>query len=199
MPDIDTQAFWDELESEMWDEISLLVISIVLAGISGGTISLPKKAQPFIDFDELYAKVLEFARNYRFEWIRGITEVTRRKTIKALTDWVRSGSPLSSLEQALAPLFGDARARRIAVTEVTRIFARGNQMAWEATGFVNKVKWNTAEDEKVCPICRPLDGTFIGIGDIDALPPAHVNCRCWIHPVLDDKAFEDRLDEILGL
>ena len=62
MPDIDTQAFWDELESEMWDEISLLVISIVLAGISGGTISLPKKAQPFIDFDELYAKVLEFAR-----------------------------------------------------------------------------------------------------------------------------------------
>ena len=112
---------------------------------------------------------------------------------------IRSGSPLSALEAALAPLFGDARARRIAVTEVTRLFARGNQMAWEETGFVNMVKWNTAEDELVCPVCRPLDGTMIGIGDIDAMPPAHVNCRCYITPIVDNKAFEKVLDDILGL
>lgn len=199
MADINTRAFWDELDGEMWDEISLLVIEVVLTGITNGTILLPKKAQPFINFDNLYTAVLEYAKNYRFEWIRGITEVTRQKTIKAITDWIRSGSPLSVLEKALEPLFGEARARRIAVTEVTRLFSHGNQMAWEATGFVNKVRWNTAEDELVCPICKPLDGTFIGIADIDALPPAHVNCRCYITPVVDEKAFSDKLDEILGL
>ena len=194
-----TQSFWDELDGEMWDEIALLVVSIILAGIEGGVTLLPKKAQPFVDFDDLYQSVLEYAKKYRFEWIRGITEVTRQKTVKAITDWIRSGSPLSALEAALEPLFGEMRAKRIAVTEVTRLFARGNQMAWEATGFVNSVKWMTAKDELVCPICRPLDGTIIGIGDIDAHPPGHVNCRCWIQPIVDDKAFEDRLDEILGL
>ena len=196
---MNTQSFWDERDNEMWDEIALLVVSIVLAGIEGGISLLPKKAQPFVNFDDLYQSVLEYAKTYRFEWIRGITEVTRQKTIKAITDWIRSGSPLSTLEKALVPLFGEMRAKRIAVTEVTRLFARGNQIAWESTGFVNSVKWMTAKDELVCPICRPLDGTIIGIGDIDAHPPGHTSCRCWIQPILDEKAFEEKLNEILGL
>ena len=199
MPDINTQAFWDSMDAGMWDDVSGLAIQIVLAGIEGGSTALPDDAQPFINFDDLYNKVLEFARKYRLDWIRNITEVTRKKTIKAIGDWIRSGSPLSTLEQVLEPLFGEMRAKRIATTEVTRLFAHGNQMAWEATGFVNSMKWMTAEDEKVCPICKPLDGTLIGIGDLDALPPAHVNCRCWVQPVVDDDAFSRKLDEILGL
>lgn len=199
MPDINTQSFWDELDGDMWDAVSLLVIEIVLLGITNAIAALPPAAQPFVNFDNLYSKVLEFSRTYRFEWIRGITDTTRAKTLKAITDWIRSGSPIDTLVKALEPLFGESRARRIAITEVTRLFARGNQLAWEETGFVNAVKWNTAEDEKVCPICRPLDGTLIGIDDIDAHPPAHVNCRCWIQPVVDEKAFERVLDNILGL
>ena len=183
----------------MWDDISGLVVQIILSGIEGGVASLPDSARPFIKFDELHAKVLEFAASYRFEWIKGITDTTRRQVTKAVVSWIRSGSPLSSLETVLTPLFGEERARRIAVTEVTRLFAIGNQLAWETTGFVNKMKWMTARDELVCPICKPLDGTFIGIGDINALPPAHVNCRCWIQPVVDEQAFSDLLDDILGL
>lgn len=199
MADINTQQFWNDLEDDMWDSVSLLVIEIILAGIEGGVASLPATSQPFINFDNLYARVLEFARSYRFEWIQGITETTRAKTIKAITDWIRSGSPLSALEKALEPLFGEARARRIAITEVTRLFARGNQIAWEETGFITQVRWNTARDELVCPVCRPLDGTLIGIGDIDAFPPAHVNCRCYVTPIVDEKSFEKKIDDILGL
>lgn len=172
MPDID----WDEFDEDIWAVLAALVVEIIMAGIAGGVSLLPAKATPFIDFDSLYAHVLEYVRTYRFEWIRGLTDFTRRQVVDIISNWIRSGSPLSALEQALIPIFGEARARRIAVTEVTRLFARGNQMAWEATGFVNAVKWMTAEDEKVCPICNELDGTLIGIGDIDALPPAHVNC-----------------------
>lgn len=197
--DINTNSFWDNIDSEMWDEIAQLVILSVMTGIDNGILLLPNKARPFVDLESIYDRVIEFARTYRFSWIRGITDATRQRVISSITQWIRSGSPLSALESALTPLFGEARARRIAVTEITRLFARGNQMAWEDTGFINKVKWNTSQDDKVCPICAPLDGTMIGIADIDALPPAHPNCRCWISPVLDEQAFEDKLDEILGL
>lgn len=199
MANINFNEFWDEMDGEMWDEIAVLVVSIILAGIDGGIALLPTRAKPFINLDGLYSRVLEFTRSYRFDWIRGITDYTRTQVMTAISDWIRSGSPLDALIEALAPLFGDARARRIAITEVTRLFARGNQMAWEETGFVNSVKWMTAEDEKVCPICNGLDGTIIGIGDIDAMPPAHTNCRCYIIPIVDEKAFENKLDEILGL
>ena len=197
--DINTSAFWDELDADMWDEVALLVIAVIMAGLESGITLLPSKAQPLINFDEYNAKIIEYARKYRFEWIRDITETARRQTIRIITDWLRSGSPLSVLADALTPLFGEARAKRIAVTEITRLYARGNQIAWEGTGFVGAVKWMTSKDDLVCPICAPLDGTIIGIGDIDAHPPAHVNCRCWIQPVLDESAFEKRLDEILGL
>lgn len=199
MADINTQSFWDSLDKDMWDETAEMAIAIVLAGIEGGTISLPESAQAFISYDELYAKVLEFAKKYRFTWISGITDVTRTQVMSAITNWIRSGSPLSVLESILTPLFGEARARRIAVTEVTRLFAEGNRLAWESTGFVNQMRWNTAEDEKVCKICGELDGTMIGIGDVDAIPPAHPNCRCYLTPVVDENAFSKKLDEILGL
>lgn len=37
--------------------------------------------------------------------------------------------------------------------------------------------WRTAADERVCPVCGPLDG---GEWPADAgpQPPAHPNCRC---------------------
>lgn len=41
--------------------------------------------------------------------------------------------------------------------------------------------WHTAEDEVVCGYCGPLDNKIVSIdelGSLDAVPPAHVNCRC---------------------
>jgi len=47
-------------------------------------------------------------------------------------------------------LFGRQRARRVAVTEVTRVYAAGNEEAWRATGYVTGKRWMTARDERVC-------------------------------------------------
>jgi hypothetical protein len=78
----------------------------------------------------------------------------------------------------------------IAVTEVTRSYAEGNQIAWKESGVVEGKEWNTANDEIVarCPICWPLHGVVIPIGEefdggFDG-PPAHPRCRCWITPVV---------------
>lgn len=45
---------------------------------------------------------------------------------------------------------------------------------------VQYVKWNTEEDEKVCPVCRPLDGKIYPIGK--APRKAHYSCRCYYTP-----------------
>lgn len=41
---------------------------------------------------------------------------------------------------------------------------------------VKKVKWVTAEDEKVCRACRKLDGKIFDIGKVPPRP--HYGCRC---------------------
>jgi SPP1 gp7 family putative phage head morphogenesis protein len=49
-----------------------------------------------------------------------------------------------------------------------------------------KVKWVTAHDERVCPICEPLDGMIFDINDPSLKTPpddTHENCRCELEPV----------------
>lgn len=46
---------------------------------------------------------------------------------------------------------------------------------------VEKVRWVTAEDEKVCEVCRKRNGK---IYPIDKLPPKpHYRCRCTYEPI----------------
>jgi hypothetical protein len=65
------------------------------------------------------------------------------------------------------------------------------------------MKWCTGEDDLVCPVCSELDGKVVGTGEVFApdidIPPAHVNCRCWIQPVVSEEKLANKLDNILGL
>lgn len=75
-----------------------------------------------------------------------------------------------------------SRAEATAVTEVTRASAQGQQITADLireTGFNVVDVWNTNNDGLVCPICAPRHRTVRGEA-WDAIPPAHVNCRCWI-------------------
>ena len=96
--------------------------------------------------------------------------------------------------------FNEERALRIAVTETTRIYAKGQMIAAqelkEQYPDVRIIKtWFTDNDDKVCEICGPLHGMTIDVDepfyDIeddlyqDGNPPAHVNCRCWIETSTD--------------
>lgn len=94
---------------------------------------------------------------------------------------------IPALIRALEPTFGPERARRIAVTESTRIFVEGQRQAEADDEFVTMFRMTTSRDERVCPICGPLDGAVRPkttytydhpqLGPI-AGPPFHVNCRC---------------------
>jgi SPP1 gp7 family putative phage head morphogenesis protein len=130
----------------------------------------------------------EWANRYTGELITMINDTTRRQVQQAVAQWIDNGDPLPALVRELAPTFGRQRAELIAATEVTRAYAEANRQAYIETGVVDSIEWRTAVDERVCPICGPLNGTqtdarnpnFGGRG----IPPAHPRCRCWSVPVI---------------
>jgi SPP1 gp7 family putative phage head morphogenesis protein len=187
--------FWSDEDNELWEQIATVMLSIYLQGVDGGVEALPAPVRVLANWDGINVSALEFAKTYRYQWIKGITDTTRQQTQKAITDWIASGAPLDSLELALEKTFGVVRAKMIAQTESTRVFALGNQQAWESTELVEQVVWQTVVDDRVCPICGPLHGTHIGIGDTDAYPPQHIGCRCYTLPVVSEEALARKLDE----
>lgn len=86
----------------------------------------------------------------------------------------------------------DERAFSIARNEAFTATSQGRQMYWNqlvTRGVLDPTtlrKWITAEDERVCPICRPmhnqvrkLNESFTkGTGGTTLTTPAHVTCRC---------------------
>jgi hypothetical protein len=100
-----------------------------------------------------------------------------------LKSYASEGWTMGELTVAVADIFGEARAQRIAVTEVTRAYVEGSRIAADdviAQGIVMTEIWRTDNDDLVCELCGPLDGEPIGIAwDRGMGPPLHPNCRCW--------------------
>jgi SPP1 gp7 family putative phage head morphogenesis protein len=197
MPEIFQQSFWDDDEGDLWDDLAEAIIDIYFDGVDGGMEALPPDVRVFADFDLVNTNALEYARKYRYDLIKGITDTTRKQTQKAVSDWIRSGAPLPALEAVLEKTFGSVRAQMIAQTESTRVFQDANAAAWQSTGLVSEMRYNTVVDDKVCPMCSPLDGLVFELGDSEHSPPRHIGCRCFTTPVLDEEAYARLLDEAL--
>jgi hypothetical protein len=157
--------------------------------LRGGVALFGSRAKPAIDYTLTNKEAAQAAREYAYDLVRGINDTTRDALSSAVTSFVETpGMTLGDLEDQVSVHFGEGRAERIAITEVTRAYATGQQMAGEALRKefpdVRVVKvWFTNADDIVCPVCAPLDGKEVGINesftdDIDN-PPAHPNCRCW--------------------
>jgi len=110
---------------------------------------------------------------------------------------------LAGVESGMSPRAAETRADRLAATYAARqhryramsiarteLATAYNQGAYGATiaaqeqGFLGDVvkRWLTAADERVCPICAPLDETVVNLNSVfrngSFLPPAHPQCRC---------------------
>ncbi|MFQ5574245.1 MAG: phage minor head protein [Terriglobia bacterium] len=83
-----------------------------------------------------------------------------------------------SFRHAGSRVFSKAQYRMevIARTKVLRAHNQGRIKFHRQVG-VQKLEWMTMEDERVCPICGPLDGKVFDTGRFPQ-QPAHPNCRC---------------------
>jgi SPP1 gp7 family putative phage head morphogenesis protein len=81
-------------------------------------------------------------------------------------------------------IFSMGRAAIIARTEISNAQSYGNFVAWRESGMVQKIRWLTAEDEKVCDVCEENDNSVVPIGQPfptgDLYPGIHPACRCAI-------------------
>lgn len=77
-----------------------------------------------------------------------------------------------------------SRAKTLATTELTHIYAVSAQETYKEAGF-EEWEWSTSEDIDVCEECSRLNGKRFNINNTNDLPPAHPNCRCIAQPVID--------------
>ena len=88
------------------------------------------------------------------------------------------------------------RARMIARTEIIRAEIAGKKALWRQAREAGLIgpeamrEWLTAEDERTCPICEPLDHVKVPLDELfpggggDGPPDPHPQCRCDIRLVL---------------
>ena len=145
-------------------------------------------------FDRTNPDAKQWVADHATETIEEMSKATR-EAIRDLVDQSFDGDfDVHDLADQIAELIGDdARAETIARTETMKASNAGQQEAWDQavdagllTGSEQQV-WIVTPDDRLCPICEPLDGQEqdLGgkfdteLGKVDG-PPAHPRCRCTV-------------------
>ncbi len=169
------------------DALARALIEGVDLGVTVGMQQLENAGFGF-DWTMAHVPARDWATQYTDQLLQQLVGPTEQGVGQAIARWIDNGESLDMLKQDLLAFFGPARAERIAVTEVTRAYARGATEAYRASGVVNEREWLTAQDELVCPTCGGLSGKRRGLDEAFDVgiqePPAHVNCRCALAPVV---------------
>jgi len=130
-----------------------------------------------------------FVRN--FNELAGVTEAMGQEIARALAEGLASGigpREIARLMTDRVDKVGIVRATKIARTEIIRAHAEATLNRYEELG-IGQVglleEYLTAQDNKVCDVCRGLarqdngygPGVFT-IAQARGLIPRHPNCRC---------------------
>lgn len=128
-----------------------------------------------------------------------VTQIAQNRLAYALK--TRRGVSGTDVGRDLAKLYLSRRARRILENEDQVAHNFGTQlllMNAVQKGYLppeTRKVWVTAVDERVCPVCAPMDSVAVGLHEQFTLhpyvgvlsheshlwvPPAHPNCRCRI-------------------
>lgn len=168
------------------------VLNDRLGMVMGGRIDrLGTQFQP-IDPTEASDIVQDWLVEYIPERNRQLDASTISVLKKAIAAYrTTPGMTIQDVMRKVAPATDRARARSIAITEVTRAASQAQvdyQRYLSGKGIAMERTWVTNVDELVCPTCGPLhnlvedeatDGYSQGwIAEYPEGPPAHVNCRC---------------------
>lgn len=157
----------------------------------GVTVALDSLERIGLSFDWTLAHTdaARWASNYSYELVRGINSTTAGRLQVAVDDWFKERTTLPDLVRELEPTFGRQRAKLVAPTEATRAAAEGSLAGWKEAGYGDERPsqappahpgcrcwislrfnddgsvefiWQTANDERRCPVCRGLHGTSLG-------------------------------------
>ena len=182
----DDDAFWRDVGRELAIRLGGISRRVVFGGIEAA-----QSAGVTVDMDGIHEAALLATREMDSIWWGKIERTTRDSLRTTLVLWQeqRLGKRgLPDLVDALTPLFDRNRAKRIAETESTRLFAEGNRLAAEQDNTVGGLEWQTVRDELVClevdgqPGCGPRLKLIYPKNNLPSMP-LHPRCRCSWQPV----------------
>lgn len=165
---------------------------------------------PATQLQQLYTRTFENLRTIS----REAAEPVRETLTRGLAEGWNPEKMATALNQELQSV-NRSRLRTLARTEVINSHSEATLDRYESAGVdvVSHSEWATADDDRVCPICRPLEGREFTVDEmrdgsfelpgvsfeIQLRPPAHPNCRCTIMPVIGAEPpstpLEDRLPD----
>jgi len=178
----DPAAIPPSLWEEMRDELAALVSAIIARAAME---YVRENAQPVgVDLADAATAIAAWADEHGRTVSASIVDNTRKLVERA----ARSARTVKELMERIAVRFSPAHAEQVAITEVTRAISRGGeelQRRLEMQNVRTVRRWLTAEDERVCPVCAPMDHTTFESGawvraGLASGPPAHPRCRCWV-------------------
>jgi hypothetical protein len=153
-------------DEELWEDFRVRVVGAAQPYFRTGALQAAEYNAGLglaVNMDLVNQSVLDFTRTYTNQWWAELAETTREGLRKSILNWQTGKLPgqqgLQDLVDSITPLFGEARARRIAITETTRIFDEGNRLAHISAG-IKYEQWQTAEDEFTCPTCSVLNDQY---------------------------------------
>lgn len=170
----------DETSEELYLAILALILMANRIGVDSGSLQIGVYGLG-VDEAEALDTANAMAEQRAREAVNQINNTTRNRIARA----VQAGGTVSFIRESLRPFFGERRAQSIARTETTGGVNAGIDAVGQNDG-IEGYEWYTMEDERVCPICRPMHGAarpkdvpfYVVGGTIMPPPPAHPNCRC---------------------
>lgn len=194
------------MAGEAWREEFLPLFTTLLQA-QGETIS----AAFGIEFDITNPATQTWLEEYSMQFAEQIEGLTEERVRAVIMEAQSEGWSVPTTRKALTDLydgFDRVRAERIARTETIRSSNAGAVQAYREAGVIKK-EWYTSIDGRQCAYCEALHQRVIGIEEIyipqgtdfvvegaeRALrndyanvdyPPAHVNCRCTVLPVIEE-------------
>jgi SPP1 gp7 family putative phage head morphogenesis protein len=182
MPQLD-EAFWQEEYARILNLIVSIWLETAWAAALAVMAVMNEAGMPAVDEAVVYANILDWIGANAPQEAALILQTTKEAVDKAIE---QAGDDKELLALLLEPIFGPERAETIGLTEAIIGTTIGNLLAWQSYGIIDEVIWMTAEDERVCPICRPRHEEVIKLSDATGgyRPPAHPRCRCWLEAIL---------------
>jgi len=144
-----------------------------------------------VDVDTLLADWAEDATRRQVEEL--LYPYTRDYIARAVVAWQQMpNADRAELVAMIEPIVGAKRAETIAITAATEAAAAGVRAYRDGLkaehGLDYVMVWETANDERVCPVCgalhRKRESDWGGLSG----PPAHPRCRCGVRLVRNDEA-----------
>jgi hypothetical protein len=197
--------YWGLWANAYYETLNDLVEAGVDIGVDQAVRQLEVTFSFGMDANALNPRVTTSAEKTSMKLVKGLTDTDKKNLRTQLSAWTQGREDFPSLVGRVDKIIKNpVRAKMIATTEATRVYARGNIVAWLESDVVNGKQWKTAQDESVCPICRglhnqvsplsvsggawgskwrhPSADSAQNFGQYVENPPAHPNCRCVMAP-----------------